>query len=218
MMNNVVLWGVSVSPYVRKVMVALAEKEIGYEHKEILPRILLEATGQEVAAEFNQVSPLGKIPALQIDNYSISDSAVIASYLDRKFSTGNKLYPNHPEEYGKALYFERYSDTILTNVIYQKIFLECVVKAKVLNQSPNYDLVNTAIENELPILLHYLNAQLQGKKWFSGENFSMADVAIATQLLALEMSGFNFLQKKYKNLRSHMRETMMRKSFIKISI
>ena len=41
--DQIVLWGTSVSPYVRKVMVALAEKGITYDHQEVLPKSLLLA-------------------------------------------------------------------------------------------------------------------------------------------------------------------------------
>ncbi len=34
---------------------------------------------------FDQASPLGKIPAIKIANYYLADSAVICSYLDKKF-------------------------------------------------------------------------------------------------------------------------------------
>ncbi len=92
--NLIILWGASISPYVRKVMVALAEKGIAYEQKEILPKVLL-AIGQKVPLEFNQLGPLGKIPALQIADYSFVDSAVIAAYLDPKFSRHNLIVPQN---------------------------------------------------------------------------------------------------------------------------
>jgi glutathione S-transferase len=43
-----------VAIYSRKVMVALAEKELPYEQREILPKILLNATGQSIPADFEK--------------------------------------------------------------------------------------------------------------------------------------------------------------------
>ena len=213
---TVILWGVSISPYVRKIMVALAEKNIAYEQREILPKILLEATGQSVPEDFNRMSPLGKIPALQVDDFSVADSAAITGYLDRKFSTGHLLYPSNPEEYARALWFEHYSDHVLTGVAYQNIFLECVVKPKVLNQEPHVNTVDTAKENELPPLLDYLNDSVVKYPWLSGSQFSMADVAIATQLLALKMAGFVINTKRWSNLNRYLEKVVSRKSFEKI--
>jgi glutathione S-transferase len=50
----VILWGVSLSPFVRKVMVALEEKGIAYEQREILPKSLLQATHQAVPVDFDR--------------------------------------------------------------------------------------------------------------------------------------------------------------------
>ncbi|ACJ19943.1 glutathione S-transferase family protein [Coxiella burnetii] len=211
--NFIILWGVSISPYVRKVMVALAEKGIAYEQKEILPKVLLEATGQKVPVEFNQASPLGKIPALQIGDYSLADSAVIAAYLDRKFSTGNQLYPRTPEAYAKARWFEQYSDTVLTDIAYHKIFLERVIKPKVLNQAVDEKRIISATTQELPAVLDYLQNSLSKNLWLAGHEFSMADVAVATQFLALEMTGFEFPKDRWARLHEYFKQIISRASF-----
>ncbi|PHQ80310.1 MAG: glutathione S-transferase [Coxiella sp. (in: Bacteria)] len=213
--KDTILWGTSISPYVRKVMVALAEKDIPYKQHEILPTILLNATGQAVPEEFERSSPLGKIPAIQVGDYSLSDSAVIARYLESKFTTGNSLYPKAPEAYAESLWFEHYSDTTLTDVCYKQIFLEGVVKPKILGVEPDTTLINNAIKNELPPLLKFLNESLSGKKFFSGDSFSMADVAITTQLLALEMYGVT-ISNEYPNLKGHFKRIISRPSFVSI--
>ena len=129
--QNITLWGSSISPYVRKVMVALAEKNLPYTHNEILPTVLLQATGQEIPQAFTDASPLGKIPAIEIDGLQIADSAVIISYLEKNFATGTPLHPIDSTEFANALWFERYADTALTVVSYQKIFFEGIVKPNV---------------------------------------------------------------------------------------
>lgn len=212
--NNIILWGTSVSPYVRKVMVALAEKNLQYQHKEILPKLIADIIKQELPSEFNAISPLGKIPAIQIDDFSISDSAVIIAYLEKKFATGNKLLPIHPEEYARALWFENYSDVILTNVAYKKIFLEVVIKPNVLKLPTDEKLLIEAKENELPIILNFLDASIAQCEWFSGHSFSIADVSISTQLLALAMAGVT-LDKRWSHLQKHHQKVIARPSFAK---
>lgn len=211
--ENIILWGSSGSPYVRKVIVALEEKKLPHELKETLPGILLRATGQTVPSDFEQASPLGKTPALQLGDFSISDSAIISVYLDSKFSTGCQLYPKSPEEFAQARWFENYSDIELSAVLFKKIFLENVVKPNILKINPNKEMVEKAYLEELPPLLCFLDVSLQGKEWFAGENFSMADVAVVTQLLALEMSGFSVSEKTYPALSAHMAKTLERQSF-----
>lgn len=212
---KIVLWGVSASPYVRKVMIALHEKNIAYQQQEILPTVLLKATGQAIPAEFEQISPLGKIPALQIDDFSLSDSAVICAYLEKKFGSNNSLYPNTPEAYAKALWFEHYSDNVLTEIGYKKIFFECVIKAKILNLQPDLTIVNHAKQNELPPLLNFLNSTLKNNMFIVGDQFSIADIAITTQLLALSMAGYEIKPQPWPFLYEYLTSVLKRPSFKK---
>jgi len=69
------LYGVALSPFVRKVRVALAEKGVAYEHDPVIP--------VNVSAEYRKKSPLGKIPAFEDGDKTLADSSVICAYLDR---------------------------------------------------------------------------------------------------------------------------------------
>lgn len=213
--STVILWGVSASPYVRKVIVALNEKSIPFTQKEILPTVLLKATHQAVPIEFEQISPLGKIPALQIDNFSISDSAVICAYLENKFSSGNSLYPRSPEDYAKVLWFEQYSDHTLTDIAYRKIFFECVIKPKILGLQPDVAIVNQAKQHELPPLLNFLDKSLASKMFIAGQQFSVADIAVTTQLLALLMAGFEIKTQQWKYIVHYLEKMLSRPSLKK---
>lgn len=213
-----ILWGLSASPYVRKVMVALNEMNIAYEQIETLPTILLKATGQTVPAEFEQISPLGKIPVLQIGDFSISDSAVICAYLEKKFLGDPLLYPNNAEDHVKALWFEHYSDNVLTEICYRKIFFECVVKPKILNLQPDKTIVENAKQNELPPLLNFLDKSLKDKTYIVGEQLSIGDIAITTQLLALIMADFEIKTSRWKYLNSYLEKILSRPSFKKFEV
>src|SRR6185369_13010579 len=68
--------GVNLSPFVRKVRVALAEKGVPYDLVPIFP----QATDEE----FRKISPLGKVPALRDGDHGFSDSSVIGLYLEKK--------------------------------------------------------------------------------------------------------------------------------------
>ncbi len=211
--ESVTLWGVSASPYVRKVKVALEEKQIPYKQIEILPKILLQALGQEVPGDFDKASPLGKIPTLRVGDFCIADSAVIVAYLDRKFNSGNRLYPSNPENYAKTLWFEHYADVVLTEVAYKKIFTEMVIKPNILKQKSNKTVVEQAQTQELPALLDYLDRSVASQQWIAGDEFSVADIAIATHLLALKMAGFDIKDKQWNHLKSYLEKVASRPSF-----
>ena len=67
--------GVNLSPFVRKVRVALAEKGVPYDLVPVFP--------QAADEEFRKISPLGKVPALRDGDKGFSDSSVINLYLER---------------------------------------------------------------------------------------------------------------------------------------
>ncbi|UTC24716.1 glutathione S-transferase family protein [Candidatus Comchoanobacter bicostacola] len=214
---EITLWGLNISPYVRKIIAALEEKSLDYSLAETLPKSLLIVTNQEVANDFDQASPLGKIPALQVGDYSVADSAVIAAFLDGEYKSGNSLYPTQAKEKAKAMWFEKYADTVLSEVAYSKIFVERVVKPAMLNMEADEAMISKAIKDELPAHLDYLNLAASKNEWLAGNAFSMADIAVTTQLLALQMAGFD-LEKanQWDALTKLMKTVMKRESFTKI--
>ena len=69
------LVGSLTSPYVRKVRVLLAEKQLAHE--------FLEESAWTAETTVPRYNPLNKVPALVLDDgHSIYDSAVISEYLD----------------------------------------------------------------------------------------------------------------------------------------
>src|SRR5262245_50540105 len=146
--------GVGLSPFVRKVRVALAEKGVPYDIVPVFP----QATDEE----FRKISPLGKIPALRDGDKGFSDSSVINLYLEKKHPSP-ALYPSDPFEYARALWFEEYADSAMVNVIGPKIFFERCVNPKFFNKPTNEEAVGKAVNEELPPVLQYLENQLTGE-------------------------------------------------------
>ena len=98
------LYGSPISPFSRKAMVIARELDLKLE---ILPR-------PDNAAEFRRINPLGKIPALVLDDGSaLFDSPVICEYLNElgggKFFPGNSLWRNNSGKW-KALTLQALGD------------------------------------------------------------------------------------------------------------
>ena len=185
--SPIVVWGVKASPYVRKVLMAAESKEIAYELREVLPVVVLQALKQEVPVDFAQASPLGKIPAMRDGACSVSDSAVIVAYLEKAYPQ-HPLYPSDKHAYARALWFEKYADTAMSEVIHEKIFVETFVKPKVFGKAPDVAMVQSVVQNELPAVLDYLEGQITGK-YLVGDRLSIADIAVVNHLVSLKLSG-----------------------------
>ena len=119
-----ILYGSTVSPFVRKVAAYAAEKGIALE---------LQPTGfPNPTPEFCAASPFKKMPALVDDDYCLSDSSAIIQYLEAKYPEP-ELIPAEPRARGRAIWFDEFSDTILFGCG-QKVFFNRVVAPRFLGR------------------------------------------------------------------------------------
>ena len=97
------LVGSLTSPYVRKIRVLLAEREIAHQ--------FLEESAWTAETTVPRYNPLNKVPALQLDDgSSIFDSRVIAEYLDA--ISGGTLLPAEPLARARVKCLEALGDGI----------------------------------------------------------------------------------------------------------
>lgn len=198
--------GAPASPFVRKVLVVLDEKQIPYEVDPVFPF--------GANPEFRKISPLGKIPAITENGHSLCDSSVISAYLERQ-NPSPALYPPDPYEYGRALWFEEYADTAMSNVIGPKIFFARVVGPRFMNQPADEAAVQRAIDEELPPLFDYLESQLGERGTLAGGAFSIADVSVVSQLVNLSYAGVQVDRARWPKLAALFAKTTTRPSFAK---
>jgi len=168
----ITLYGVGLSLYVRKVRFALAHKELEFELKEVLPH--------NDDPIFIKNSPLGKVPVLTDGDFGISDSSVIVQYLDKKYPQ-NSLYPQCPEAFAKALWFEEYSDTKVTEII-SGIFFQKVAKPMLMGEAADEEIVKEK-EKEIPGIFDYLEKSLQGKNYLVADELTIADISLLSNLV-----------------------------------
>ncbi|HEX2580145.1 MAG TPA: glutathione S-transferase family protein [Rhabdochlamydiaceae bacterium] len=210
--NKLIIYGLPTSPFVFKVLVALAEKNIDFTLSPTLPEKAAKAKGQTPSLEFLAASPLGKIPALRQGNFSIAESSVIVAYLDRKYPE-HPLYPSQPEEFAKVLWFQQYGDEVIASVVHHKILFEKIVKPKLFGQTTNQAVLDEAVNNELPKILSYLENELKGKKWIAGNQFTAADIAIGNHFVSLKQCDIEITADKWPNLARYTKDLFARPSF-----
>lgn len=160
--------GSPLSPYVRKVLVCLELKGIPYRIDPIAPFV-----GNE---EFSRLSPLRRIPVLLDGDLVLNDSTVICEYLQDRFPEV-PLYPADPVRRAKARWLEEYADSQLGDVIVWRMFFQKGVRRFLFNEGTDEDVVRKAREEELPVALDYLEAQLLEQGWICGE-LSIADISL----------------------------------------
>jgi glutathione S-transferase len=200
------VYGVSVSPFVRKVRVVLAEKHLEYQLDPVIP-------GPQAPADYRKISPLGKVPAFRHDDRTLADSSVICAYLDR-IAAEPRLYPNDPYDYARALWFEEYADGGLLPVFGPKIFFQRIVGPRFMGQATDESIVTNAIENEVPPLCDYLEGELRGD-FLAGNALTIGDIAVASMFVNAGYAGVSPDAARWPKLARFLAGITERPSFAK---
>jgi glutathione S-transferase len=172
------VFGFPLSPYVRKVHLVAAEKRVEVE--------TVLGNPANPAPEFLAASPFRKIPALQDGDYTLSDSTAIVAYIDAKHPEV-PIFPTDAKAVGKAIWFEEFADTIFTGAG-GKVVFNRFVGPKVMGV-PGDEAAAKLGEQELIPVLAYLEGQAPASGWLIGEQFTIADIAVASVLRTLGYVG-----------------------------
>lgn len=162
------LIGSLASPYVRKVRVVFAEKKLDYGF--VLENVWDADT---TIAESN---PLGKVPALLMDDGSVLfDSRVIVEYLDT-LTPVCKLIPPGGRERSSVKCWEALADGILDAAV--TVRLEKIQRP----ESQQSEAWIARQMNKVQAGLQQLSADLGEKPFCTGNQYTLADVAVGCTL------------------------------------
>ncbi|HVP30060.1 MAG TPA: glutathione S-transferase family protein [Myxococcota bacterium] len=161
--------GSYLSPYVRKVLVALHLKGVAYEIDPIIPFM-----GDE---RFSKLSPLRRIPVLIDDQVTLADSTVICEYLQDRYPTP-ALYPQDIVRRARARWLEEFADTRMGDVFIWQLFNQVAINPYVFGVETDPEALQRTLEHELPDVLDYLEGQLPAGGFLFGAP-SIADISIA---------------------------------------
>ncbi|BBL34819.1 putative GST-like protein YibF [Nitrosomonas stercoris] len=168
------LIGSFTSPYVRKVRIVLAEKNIDYEFTNDPPF----SPDTKVA----QVNPLGKVPALILnDGFILFDSRLLAEYLDEQSTADSaRLIPASGAERLRVKRWEILADGIIDACV--AIYLE--------RKRPEAQRSQEWIERQQKKIdqgLQAAAADLGDQAWCEGAAMTLADIALGCALGYLDI-------------------------------
>ena len=172
--------GSYVSPYVRKVLVCMELKGLDYEVDPITPFF-----GND---EFRRLSPLCRIPVLIDGGLVLTDSTVIAEYLDEQFPEP-RLMPKEPKERARARWLEEFADSRLGDVFIWGLFYPKMVHPRVWGEPGDQERIDKTLAEDLPKALDYLEGELPDNGYLFGE-IGLADIAIASFFRNGSYAGF----------------------------
>ncbi|HET9458685.1 MAG TPA: glutathione S-transferase family protein [Sphingomicrobium sp.] len=199
-----ILYGSSMSPFVRKVIAYASEKGLEIE---VRPVGIADQN-----PDFRAASPFGKMPALVDGNFRLADSTAIIHYLEAKHPEP-ALIPSEPELRGRCIWFEEFADTILAGCG-AKMFFNRVVAPVFLKREGDLAAAEAAERDELPKVLDYVESVApEGEGWLVGDRLTLADLAVASPFANLMHLRIELDPGRYPKTIAYTRRMLSRPSF-----
>ena len=172
------LYGMGLSFNVNKVRYCLNYLNLKYDWVQTNP-----IAGENQTPEFMNVSPTGKIPAIEIDGLRLFESNAINRYLA---ASNNSLI--YPQDAGKRAIVDAWMDYVaihaahaLGRVLFNRVF------APMTGQKVDQDSIRVGLEflgKYFPIL----EKQLSQNPYLAGKEFSLADINLLAVLDPCELA------------------------------
>lgn len=185
------------SPMARRVWRGLLEKEIEFEP------ILMKLNGDQFQPDYLEINPFHRVPVIVDDGFKMVESIAILEYLETKYPTPALL----PKE-TQALATVRMVQMISTNEFVPKV-LPLILENQ---DSPKLIEAKQHIEK----VLTFFAENLKDNSYFGGENLSLADIIVGTDISFLPHLGIDF--SKYPNLNNWFERLMQRPSWQKTEL
>jgi glutathione S-transferase len=198
-----IVYGSSLSPFVRKVLAYTSEKGIEVEVK---PTSVGDAD-----PDFRAASPFGKMPGFRDGDYRLADSSAIIHYLEAKQPEPN-LIPIEPRARGRTIWFDEFADTILF-ACGGKMFLNRIVAPRFLGREGDLAAADAAECDELPPILAYLETQIPESGYLVEDRLTLADIAVASPFANLRHLNVAIDAAKYAKVARYADTILSRPSF-----
>jgi glutathione S-transferase len=167
------LLGSNTSPYVRKVRLVLLEKNI--------PHTYLVDPPREPGSQVARVNPLGRIPALILDDETcVFDSPVITEYADTLNDAPILIPRNDALARMRVRRWEALADGIVDSaVVVRTESIRPPEKQDAEVSQRHYDAVTRAVA--------FAAQQLGQREWCEGTSITLADLALVSALIYLDL-------------------------------
>ena len=198
-----IVYGSSLSPYVRKVLAFAAEKGLELELK---PLGLGSAE-----PEFVEASPFRKIPGFRDGDFCISDSSAIVTYLEA-VAPEPALIPSEAKARARTVWYDEFADTILFTVGRQITFNR-VASPKLLKIEGDLAAADKAELEQLPPILDYLESVVPESGFLVEDRLTLADIAVASPFVNLDYVGVTLDPARHPRTRAYVGAILARPSF-----
>jgi glutathione S-transferase len=171
------LW---LSPFSRKIRVALAEKGLPFD-------LVLEKTWER-REDFLALNPAAEVPVLvEPDGAILADSQPIAEYLDEVYPE-SPLIGADPVTRAECRRLIRWFDGKFNTEVTENLVGEKLMKRLCGEGQPYAPAIRAGLAN-IHYHLDYIGFLAERRRWLAGDYFSLADIAAAAHLSVVDYIG-----------------------------
>ena len=175
-----ILYHIPLSPFCRKVRLALAEKRIPFELR--VERVW------ERRPEFEALNAACTVPVLQEENgFAIADSYAICEYLDEAYPDVS-LFGRTLGERAEVRRLVAWFDGKFNAEVTQNLLFEKQMKRTMGRGNPDAGAMRAGYQN-MRSHMAYLGWLAENRAWLAGPQLSLADFAAAAHLSSLDYIG-----------------------------
>ncbi len=192
----------TVSPFSRKVRIAMTEKKMLF--------VLKEEEPWNLSQNVFKLNPAGELPIYVYDGNVIAGNYAICEFLE-EISKDYKLLPNDSKERAEIRRLVEWFDDKFYREVYKLVVMEKVHRRFSTGQAPDSRLLKNGLNN-LNFHLEYIDWLIERRNYLAGENFSWADIAAAAHLSIIDYLG-DIPWESYKNAKLWYSKIKSRPSF-----
>lgn len=165
-------------------------------------------SGAQMEPDFLQINPMGRVPAIEDDGFTLSQSNAICKYLC-DLSGPSSFYPEEAQAQAVVNQWVSFASQHVQQAM-SRLFFNKVI-APMLGEESDENSGKVG-ENMLARDLPHLETALSDNDYILGEKVTLADIAMISALEPAEMVGLDL--EAYPGIRK-WRETMMNREFYK---
>lgn len=174
----------------QRILCALEEMNLPYQ----IVRYQREPTMMAPPA-LKKVHPLGKSPVLEDDGFVLAESGAILEYLQETYDTQGQFKPADAQGKIDYRFWLHYAEGSLMPLLLMKLVFGSLGKAPVplgfrtVGKLVGQGVQKRFLNKQLATHAQFIEQSLNGREWFAGDRFSMADIQMSFPVIALLARG-----------------------------
>ena len=165
-------------------------------HYEVIP--VVPVIPGNPPANWRELSPTGKIPALTDGDFTVADSAAICAYLE-KIHPAQPVYPSAPRDYATALSLEQYAGALFRDVVHP-LFQETFVFPRIQQVATNQKRIDKVLRPKPCRKCSGFSMPRFAATISRATAPTVADFAVVSNLITYQYIGFDLYRERFRRL------------------